>query len=149
MVVPIFDTYGPRRRSNDGRATPTFVKQALANEPITVFGDGSQTRSFCYVSDLMEGLCRLAASGGRMPVNTGNPTELSLAELAETVVRLTGSESCIVYAALPIDDPKVCRPGITRAKELLGWEPTVPLAKGLAKVVKFERKNRSHSQTAL
>ncbi len=148
-IVRIFNTYGPRMRPNDGRAIPTFVKQALADEPITVFGDGSQTRSFCYVSDLMDGLYRLATSGEHMPVNIGNPAELSLAELAETVVRLAGSASGIVYAALPIDDPKVRRPDITRARELLGWEPTVPLAEGLAKVMEFERKNRSHSQTAL
>jgi len=148
-IVRIFNTYGPRMRPNDGRAVPTFVKQALANEPITVFGDGSQTRSFCYVSDLVEGLYRLATSGEHMPVNIGNPAELSLAELAETVVRLAGSASRIVYAALPVDDPKVRRPDITRARELLEWEPTVPLAEGLAKVVEFERKNSSHSQTAL
>lgn len=148
-IVRIFNTYGPRMRPNDGRAVPTFVRQALADEPITVFGDGSQTRSFCYVSDLMEGLYRLATSGEHMPVNLGNPTELSLAELAKTVVQLTGSKSGIVYAALPIDDPKVRRPDIARARELLGWEPTVPLAEGLARVVEFERMNRSYSQTAL
>jgi dTDP-glucose 4,6-dehydratase len=148
-IVRIFNTYGPRMRPNDGRAIPTFVRQALADEPVTVFGDGSQTRSFCYVSDLMEGLYRLAMSKEHLPVNIGNPTELTLGELAETVVKLTGSSSGIVRAALPIDDPKVRRPDITRAKELLGWEPTVPLAEGLGKVIDFERITRSYTQTAL
>ena len=146
-IVRIFNTYGPRMRPHDGRAVPTFVRQALANEPITVFGDGSQTRSFCYVADLMEGLYRLAVSSEHLPVNIGNPTELRLNELAETVVRLAGSSSTIVYAALPIDDPKVRQPDITRAEELLGWAPTVHLAEGLMKVIEFERTNRSHSAT--
>ncbi len=109
-IARIFNTYGPRMRTNDGRAVPTFVRQALQNKPITVFGDGTQTRSFCYVTDLIDGLYRLAASGEHEPVNIGNPAELTLGELAETVIRLTGSESQVVYSALPLDDPKVRRP---------------------------------------
>lgn len=148
-IARIFNTYGPRMRPNDGRAIPTFVRQALAGKPLTVFGDGTQTRSFCYVDDLMEGLWRLAASGEHEPVNLGNPAERTLTELAEQVIEVTGSESELVYSALPIDDPKVRRPDITRARELLGWEPTVPLAEGLARVVEFERGNQSHTLTAL
>ena len=148
-IARIFNTYGPRMRPNDGRAIPAFVGQALAGKPITVFGDGTQTRSFCFVSDLMEGLYRLAVSGEHMPVNLGNPAELSLVELAQTVVRLTDSPSSIVFAALPIDDPKVRKPDIAKARELLGWEPRVPLEQGLTQVVEFERKHRSHTLTAL
>jgi dTDP-glucose 4,6-dehydratase len=148
-IARIFNTYGPRMRPNDGRAVPTFVRQALADQPLTVFGDGSQTRSFCYVDDLIEGLFRLACSGVHEPVNIGNPAEMTLTELAETVIAVTGSDSKIVFSSLPIDDPKVRRPDSTRAKELLGWEPTVALAEGLRRVVEFERNNRSHSLTAL
>jgi dTDP-glucose 4,6-dehydratase len=148
-IARIFNTYGPRMRPNDGRAVPTFVRQALAGQPLTVFGDGSQTRSFCYVDDLIEGLFRLACSGVHEPVNIGNPTEMTLNELAETVNAVIGSDSKIVFSSLPIDDPKVRQPDSTRAKELLGWEPTVALAEGLRRVVEFERNNRSHSLTAL
>ena len=148
-IARIFNTYGPRMRPNDGRAVPTFVRQALADQPLTVFGDGSQTRSFCYVDDLIEGLFRLACSGVHEPVNIGNPAEMTLTELAETVIAVTGSDSKIVFSSLPIDDPKVRQPDSTRAKELLGWEPTVALAEGLRRMVEFERNNRSHSLTAL
>jgi dTDP-glucose 4,6-dehydratase len=130
-IVRIFNTYGTRMRPHDGRAIPTFVRQALANEPLTVFGDGSQTRSFCYVDDLIRGLVLLAKSGEHLPVNIGNPQELSLLELAQTVVRVTGSKSEIVYEALPVDDPQVRQPDITRARQLLGWEPQVTLEEGL------------------
>ena len=148
-IARIFNTYGPRMRPNDGRAVPNFVRQALAGKPLTVFGDGTQTRSFCYVDDLMEGLYRLATSGEHEPTNLGNPAELTLTGLAETIVEVTGSSSEIVYSALPIDDPKVRQPDITKAKGLLGWEPVVPLREGLERVVKFERGNQSHSLTAL
>ena len=148
-IARIFNTYGPRMRPNDGRAVPTFVRQALADQPLTVFGDGSQTRSFCYVDDLIEGLFRLACSGVHEPVNIGNPVEMTLNELAETVIAVTGSGSKIVFSSLPIDDPKVRQPDSTRAKELLGWEPSVALAEGLRRMVEFERNNRSHSLTAL
>ena len=148
-IARIFNTYGPRMRPNDGRAVPTFVRQALADQPLTVFGDGSQTRSFCYVDDLIEGLFRLACSGVHEPVNIGNPVEMTLNELAETVIAVTGSDSKIVFSSLPIDDPKVRQPDSTRAKELLGWEPSVALAEGLRRMVEFERNNRSHSLTAL
>jgi dTDP-glucose 4,6-dehydratase len=134
-IVRIFNTYGPRMRPHDGRAIPTFLRQALANEPITVFGDGSQTRSFCYVDDLVRGLVLLARSGEHLPVNIGNPQELSLLELAEAVVRVTGSKSEIVFEALPVDDPQVRQPDITRARQLLGWEPQIPLDEGLRRLL--------------
>jgi dTDP-glucose 4,6-dehydratase len=134
-IARIFNTYGPRMRPHDGRAIPTFMRQALGNEPITVFGDGSQTRSFCYVDDLVRGLYALATSGEHMPVNLGNPGEFTLLELAEAVIRVTGSTSEIVFEALPEDDPKVRRPDITRAKELLGWEPTIALEEGLRRLL--------------
>jgi dTDP-glucose 4,6-dehydratase len=134
-IARIFNTYGTRMRPHDGRAIPTFVRQARANEPITVFGDGSQTRSFCYVDDLIRGLVLLARSGEHMPVNIGNPQELSLLELAETVVRVTGSKSEIVFEALPVDDPQVRQPDITRAIQLLGWEPQVGLEEGLRRML--------------
>ena len=117
-------------RPFDGRAIPTFVRQALAGKPLTVFGDGSQTRSFCYVDDLVRGLILLAESGEHEPVNIGNPTEMTLLELAQAVVKLTGSESEIVFEALPVDDPQVRKPDITRARELLGWEPQVEPGRG-------------------
>src|SRR5487761_1070190 len=126
-IVRIFNTYGPRMRPNDGRAIPTFLRQAQGDEPLTVFGDGSQTRSFCYVDDLIRGLVLLAESGEHLPVNIGNPQELTLLELAENVVRVTGSKSEIVFEALPVDDPQVRQPDITRARQLLGWEPQVGL----------------------
>ncbi len=134
-IVRIFNTYGTRMRPHDGRAIPTFVRQALANEPLTVFGDGSQTRSFCYVDDLIRGLVLLAGSGEHMPVNIGNPEELSLLELARAVVKATGSTSEIVFEALPVDDPQVRQPDITRARQLLGWEPQVSLEDGLRRML--------------
>jgi dTDP-glucose 4,6-dehydratase len=130
-IVRIFNTYGPRMRPHDGRAIPTFVRQALENTPITVFGDGGQTRSFCYVSDLVDGFLRLIDSDYHLPVNIGNPSEFTILELAEVVLRLTGSSSQVIYEALPQDDPMVRRPDISLAKELLGWEPTVELEEGL------------------
>src|SRR5688500_18817171 len=130
-IARIFNSYGPRMRPHDGRAIPTFVRQALENAPLTVFGDGSQTRSFCYVDDLIRGLYLLMMSEEHMPVNLGNPGEFTLLELAETVLRLTGSTSEIVYEALPVDDPQQRQPDITKAKQLLGWEPEVSLEEGL------------------
>ncbi|HUY19250.1 MAG TPA: UDP-glucuronic acid decarboxylase family protein [Candidatus Binataceae bacterium] len=134
-IVRIFNTYGPRMRPHDGRAIPTFVRQALANEPLTVFGDGSQTRSFCYVDDLILGLIALAKSGEHLPVNIGNPAEYTLLELAQRVVDATGATSEIVFEALPVDDPKVRQPDITRARQLLGWEPQVSLEDGLRRIL--------------
>jgi dTDP-glucose 4,6-dehydratase len=134
-IVRIFNTYGPRMRPFDGRAVPTFVRQALANKPLTVFGDGSQTRSFCYVDDLVRGLILLAESGEHEPVNIGNPAEMTLLEMARTVVKVTGSSSEIVFEALPVDDPQVRKPDITRARELLGWEPQVRLEEGLDRLI--------------
>ena len=134
-IVRIFNTYGTRMRPHDGRAIPTFVRQALANEPLTVFGDGSQTRSFCYVDDLIRGLILLARSGEHLPVNIGNPQEMTLLELAEAVLRATGSKSEIVFEALPVDDPQVREPDITRARQLLGWEPQVSLEDGLRRML--------------
>src|SRR5690242_7259393 len=134
-IVRIFNTYGPRMRPHDGRAIPTFIRQALANEPLTVFGDGSQTRSFCYVDDLIRGLIALAESGEHLPVNIGNPAEYTLLELAQKVIEATGSRSEIVFEALPVDDPKVRQPDITRARQLLGWEPQVSLEDGLRRML--------------
>ncbi len=131
-IVRIFNTYGPRMRPHDGRAIPTFIRQALEEKPVTVFGSGSQTRSFCFVDDLVRGLILLAESGEHLPVNIGNPAEMTLLELAEAVVRVTGSSSLIVFEALPVDDPQVRQPDITRAQQLLGWEPQVGLDEGLA-----------------
>jgi dTDP-glucose 4,6-dehydratase len=122
-------------RPHDGRAIPTFLRQALANRPMTVFGDGSQTRSFCYVTDLIRGIISLAESGYHDPVNVGNPDEFTLLELAETVKELTGSSSEIIYEALPVDDPKQRRPNITLARELLGWSPEVSLRDGLQRTI--------------
>ena len=139
-IVRIFNTFGPRMRPHDGRAIPTFVRQALDGQPITVFGDGSQTRSFCYVDDLIRGLFLLAESGEHLPVNLGNPGEFTLNELAETVLRVSGSKSEVVYEALPVDDPQVRQPDITRARQLLGWEPTIELEEGLRRMLgTFER----------
>jgi dTDP-glucose 4,6-dehydratase len=134
-IVRIFNTYGARMRPHDGRAIPTFLRQALADRPITVFGDGSQTRSFCYVSDLIRGLIALAESGYHNPVNIGNPDEFTLLELAETVKELTGSKAEIVFEALPIDDPKQRKPDIGLARELLDWSPEVTLRDGLARTI--------------
>src|ERR687888_554720 len=134
-IARIFNTFGPRMRPHDGRAIPTFLRQALSHRPITVFGDGSQTRSFCYVADLIAGIIALAESGEHDPVNIGNPDEFTLLELAETVIDVTGSTSEIVFEALPTDDPKVRQPDITRARELLGWEPKVSLREGLQRTI--------------
>jgi dTDP-glucose 4,6-dehydratase len=134
-IVRIFNTYGPRMRPHDGRAIPTFVRQALEGQPITVFGEGTQTRSFCYVDDLIRGLVLLAESGEHLPVNIGNPREFTLNELAETVLRVTGSSSEIVHEALPIDDPQVRQPDITRARQVLGWEPEIELEEGLRRML--------------
>ena len=134
-IARIFNTYGPRMRPHDGRAIPTFIRQALENKPLTVFGDGSQTRSFCYVDDLIRGLYALATSGEHLPVNIGNPPEMTLLELAEAVVRVTGSKSEIVFEALPVDDPQVRQPDITRAQQVLGWEPEVELDEGLKRLL--------------
>ena len=134
-IARIFNTYGPRMRPNDGRAVPTFVRQALEGKPLTVFGDGTQTRSFCYVDDLIRGLVALAQADEHLPVNLGNPREFTLSELAETVLRITGSKSEVVHEALPIDDPQVRQPDITRAKQLLGWEPEIQLEEGLKRML--------------
>jgi dTDP-glucose 4,6-dehydratase len=136
-IARIFNTYGPRMRRNDGRASVNFLNQALAGKPLTVYGDGSQTRSLCYVDDLIRGLYLLATSGEHMPVNLGNPGhELTMLELAETVIRVTGSSSEIVFEALPVDDPQIRRPDITRAREVLGWEPEIGLEEGLRRWLK-------------
>ena len=134
-IIRIFNTYGPRMRPHDGRAIPTFLRQALQDRPITVFGDGSQTRSFCYVDDLIRGMIALAESGAHQPVNIGNPDEFTLLELAETVVAVTESRSEIVFEALPTDDPQVRQPDITLARELLGWQPEVSLRGGLRRTI--------------
>ena len=134
-IVRIFNTYGPRMRSHDGRAIPTFMRQALENAPITVFGQGEQTRSFCYVDDLIRGLHLLAESDEHLPVNLGNPNEFSILELAQTVIRVTSSKSEIVYEALPVDDPQVRQPDITRARQVLGWEPEIELEEGLRRML--------------
>jgi dTDP-glucose 4,6-dehydratase len=134
-IIRIFNTYGPRMRPHDGRAIPTFLRQALQDRPITVFGDGSQTRSFCYVDDLIRGMIALAESGYHNPVNIGNPNEFTLLQLAETVIEVTGSGSQIVYEALPTDDPQVRQPDISLAKEILGWGPEIQLKEGLTRTI--------------
>jgi dTDP-glucose 4,6-dehydratase len=134
-IVRIFNTYGPRMRPHDGRAIPTFIRQALEEKPLTVFGSGAQTRSFCFVDDLVRGLILLAESGEHLPVNIGNPAEMTLLELAEAVVRATGSASPIVFEALPVDDPQVRQPDITRAQQILGWGPQIELDEGLRRTL--------------
>jgi len=134
-IARIFNTFGPRMRPNDGRAIPTFLRQALADKPVTVFGDGSQTRSFCYVDDLIRGLVALAESGVHEPVNLGNPHEMTLLDMAEAVVELCESRSEIVFEALPVDDPKVRQPDIARARDLLGWEPQLSVRDGLERTI--------------
>ncbi len=136
-IVRIFNTYGPRMRLNDGRAVPAFMSQALKNEDVTIFGNGHQTRSFCYVSDLVDGIIRLMESEVQDPVNIGNPHEMTIEEIAKEIIRISGSRSQIVYRPLPEDDPKVRRPDITRARTLLGWEPKVPLDEGLVKTLDY------------
>lgn len=137
QIVRIFNTYGPRMRLNDGRVVPNFISQALTGKPLTVYGDGSQTRSFCYYTDMVEGIHRLLESDIDTPVNLGNPTEYSVLEFARKIIEATGSASEIVHEELPVDDPKVRRPDITRARELLGWEPVVSLDEGLKKTIDF------------
>jgi dTDP-glucose 4,6-dehydratase len=139
-IVRIFNTYGPRMRIEDGRAIPAFMSQALRGEDVTVFGDGSQTRSLCYVSDLVEGIFRLMQSGTSDPVNIGNPEELTIRDLARRVVALAGGKSKIVEKPLPVDDPKVRQPDISRARAILGWEPQVPLDEGLPRTLAYFRK---------
>jgi len=139
-IVRIFNTFGERMRPNDGRAIPAFMSQALADRPLTVFGDGSQTRSFCYVADLVRGLVSLAESAVHEPVNIGNPNEMSLLEMAQTIVELTGARSEILFEALPIDDPKIRQPDITRARDLLGWEPQVDVRDGLQRTIEHYAK---------
>ena len=134
-IARVFNTFGARMRPHDGRAIPTFLRQALQDKPVTVFGEGSQTRSFCYVDDLIRGFVLLAESDVHLPVNLGNPKEMTLLELAEAVIDATGSRSEIVYEALPVDDPQVRQPDITRAKQLLGWEPEVELRDGLQRTI--------------
>src|SRR6266567_4438093 len=138
-IVRIFNTYGPRMRVNDGRAVPAFMSQALRNEEVTVFGDGTQTRSFTYITDLVDGIIRLMLSSENDPVNIGNPVEMTIKQIAETIITMTGSTSKIVYRPLPTDDPKQRRPDITRARTLLGWEPKVQLEEGLIKTIEYFR----------
>ena len=144
-IVRIFNTYGPRMRVRDGRAVPEFISQALRNEDVTVFGNGNQTRSFCYVSDLVDGILRLMLSDLNDPVNIGNPAEMTINEIANVIIEMTGSKSRIVHKELPVDDPKVRRPDITRAQTLLGWEPQVPLRKGLTQTIAYFREKLSLS----
>ena len=136
-IVRIFNTYGPRMRLRDGRAVPAFMSQALTGEDVTIFGDGTQTRSFTYVSDLVDGVVRLMEADTNDPVNIGNPHEVTIEEIARTIIRLVGSSSKLVYRPLPVDDPKQRRPDITRARTLLGWEPKVGLEEGLLKTVDY------------
>ena len=138
-IVRIFNTYGPRMRLSDGRAVPAFMSQALHGEDVTIFGNGQQTRSFCYVSDLVDGIIRLMESDVNDPVNIGNPHEMTIEEIARTIIRLTGSKSKLVYRPLPEDDPKVRQPDITRARTLLGWEPKVALEDGLMRTLEYFR----------
>jgi dTDP-glucose 4,6-dehydratase len=138
-IVRIFNTYGPRMRVNDGRAVPAFISQALRNEDLTVFGDGSQTRSFTYVTDLVDGVIKLMLSDVNDPVNIGNPHEMTIEEIAQMIIRMTGAKSRIVHKPLPTDDPKVRQPDITRARTLLHWEPKVPLEEGLVKTIEYFR----------
>ena len=138
-IVRIFNTYGPRMRINDGRAVPAFMSQALRNEDVTVFGDGSQTRSFTYITDLVDGIIRLMLSAEHDPINIGNPVEMTIKQIAETIIRMTGAKSRIIYKPLPTDDPKQRRPDITRARTLLHWEPKVQLEEGLVKTIEYFR----------
>ena len=138
-IVRIFNTYGPRMRIRDGRAVPNFIAQALRGEDVTIYGDGQQTRSFCYISDLVYGICRLMVSDTNAPVNIGNPTESTIEEIATKIIQMTKSSSRLVYNPLPEDDPKVRKPDITRARELLQWEPRVGLEEGLESTIKYFR----------
>jgi dTDP-glucose 4,6-dehydratase len=138
-IVRIFNTYGPRMRVHDGRAVPAFISQALRNEDVTVFGSGQQTRSFCYISDLVDGIIRLMLSAENDPINIGNPREMTIEEIATTIIKMTESKSRIIYKPLPTDDPKQRRPDITRARTLLRWEPKVSLEEGLVKTIDYFR----------
>jgi dTDP-glucose 4,6-dehydratase len=138
-IVRIFNTYGPRMRINDGRAVPAFMSQALRNENVTVFGDGTQTRSFTYVTDLVDGIIRLMLSSENDPINIGNPVEMTISQIAETIIKMTGATSRVIYQPLPVDDPKQRRPDITRARTLLNWEPKVQLEEGLTKTIDYFR----------
>jgi dTDP-glucose 4,6-dehydratase len=138
-IVRIFNTYGPRMRVNDGRAVPAFMSQALRNEDVTIFGDGSQTRSFTYITDLVDGIIRLMLSDQNDPINIGNPREMTIKEIAETIIRMTDSKSQLIYKPLPTDDPKQRRPDITRARTLLQWEPKVHLDEGLVRTIEYFR----------
>jgi dTDP-glucose 4,6-dehydratase len=142
-IVRIFNTYGERMRAGDGRVVPTFINQALRGEPLTAFGDGSQTRSFCYVADLIEGIYRLLRSDFSEPVNIGNPAEMTVLEFAQEVIRVIGSSSEVVFEPLPVDDPKVRQPDITLARKVLGWEPRVKLAEGLERTVDYFAKRQA------
>jgi dTDP-glucose 4,6-dehydratase len=139
-IVRIFNTYGPRMRVKDGRAVPNFIAQALRNEDVTIFGSGSQTRSFCYISDLVNGILKLAESSENDPVNIGNPHEMSIEEMARLIIKMTGSSSKVVFKELPADDPKVRQPDITRARTILGWEPQVALDQGLTSTIDYFKK---------
>ena len=139
-IVRIFNTYGPRMREKDGRAVPAFIGQALRNEDITVFGDGSQTRSFCYVSDLISGIYKLATSKEPGPMNIGNPKEMTVLELARKIIKIMGSKSKVIFEPLPVDDPRVRQPDITAARKLLGWEPGVELEEGLRSTIEYFKK---------
>jgi dTDP-glucose 4,6-dehydratase len=139
-IVRIFNTYGPRMRVKDGRAVPNFIAQALRNEDVTIFGSGSQTRSFCYISDLVNGILKLAESSENDPVNIGNPHEMSIEEMARLIIKMTGSSSKVVFKELPADDPKVRQPDITRARNILGWEPKVSLDQGLTSTIDYFKK---------
>jgi dTDP-glucose 4,6-dehydratase len=139
-IVRIFNTYGPRMRVRDGRAVPNFIAQALQNEDVTIFGSGEQTRSFCYVTDLVAGIIKLAESSENDPINIGNPHEMSIEEMARLIIKMTGSSSQVVFKELPTDDPKVRRPDITRARTLLHWEPKVPLEQGLTSTIEYFRR---------
>ena len=138
-IVRIFNTYGPRMRLRDGRVVPAFIGQALSGTPLTIFGDGSQTRSFCYVSDLIDGIYRLLLSSETDPVNIGNPAELTVLEFARTIQKLTGTRSEIIFKPLPVDDPKVRQPDITKARTRLGWEPEIGLDEGLGRTIEYFR----------
>ena len=140
-IIRIFNTYGPRMRLNDGRAIPAFISQALRSKPLPVFGDGSQTRSFCYVDDLIVGIKKVVYSSINDPINLGNPNELSILDLAKAVIEFTGSESKIEFKSLPVDDPKVRQPDITKAKRQLGWEPKIDLKDGLIKTIEYFKKH--------
>ena len=138
-IVRIFNTYGPRMRLRDGRVVPAFIGQALTGEPLTIFGDGSQTRSFTFVSDLIDGIYRLALSDFHEPVNIGNPREMTIAQFAEAILKITGSKSGLENRPVPVDDPKVRQPDITRARKVLGWEPKIPFEEGIVTTIDYFR----------